>query len=189
MGLFNKGFGEKAVLLSIFKTFAQAINACEKGNDIELKEVWDIFINSAGWITDGGLLTELECETLVYSTDFPENHSLTLDLIKIRNNLTSIQKFIDYNKRTIEIKWSPKGLGDVQLLNPEYFANEFTALAKDSFPNFRESSQDSAFIAVLAIFTLTIILDSENYSGSNKTFLRVTAFEFALRWLAEWNHA
>ena len=188
MGLFSKGLSEKAVLLSILKTFSQAINACEKGNDIELNEVWDLFINCAGYLTDGGLLTELECETLVYSTDFPEDHSLTLDLLKIRNNLTSIQKFIDYNQRTIEIKWSPKGLGDVHLLNPEYFAKELTALAKESFPKFGSSNLDSAFVAVLAIFTLTIILDSENDSGSNKTFLRVTASGFVLRWLSEWNH-
>ena len=188
MGLFGKGLSEKAVLLSILKTFSQAINACEKGNDIELNEVWDLFINCAGYLTDGGLLTELECETLVYSTDFPEDHSLTLDLIKIRNNLTSIQKFIDYNKRTIEIKWSPKGLGDVHSVNPEYFAKELTALAEVSFPKFGSSNLDSAFIAVLAIFILTIILDSENDSGSNKTFLRGTAYEFVLRWLSEWNH-
>jgi hypothetical protein len=111
-----------------------------------------------------------------------------LDLIKIRNNLTSTQKFVDNNKRTIEIKWSPRGLGDVHSLNPEFFAKELTALAEESFPKFGSSKLDSAFIAVLAIFILTIILDSENKSGSNKTFLRIMAYEFALTWLSEWNH-
>jgi hypothetical protein len=76
----------------------------------------------------------------------------------------------------------------VHSLNPEYFAKELTALAEVSFPKFGSSNLDSAFIAVLAIFILTIILDSENDSGSNKTFLRGTAYEFVLRWLSEWNH-
>lgn len=193
MGLFDKAFDKifnvEASLVSTLTTFGQAIEACEKGNDIKLNEAWDIFINSAGHLTDGGLISEAALDVLVESSNFPANHTLSLDLIKIRNSLDSIQRFIEANKRGLEISWSPNGLGAVQDLTPEFFAEKLTSLAQDYYPNFGKSKLDEAFIAVLAIFVLTVILDSEQDSRSNRTSRRITAYEFALRWLSEWNHA
>ena len=114
MGIFNKAvdkiFSVEATLVSTLTTFGQAIEACEKGNDIKLNEAWDIFINSAGHLTDGGLISEAALDVLVESSNFPANHTLSLDLIKIRNSIDSIQKFVEGNKRGLEISWSPNGL-------------------------------------------------------------------------------
>jgi len=193
MGLFDKAFDKifnvEATLVSILITFGQAIDACEKGNEIKLNEVWDIFINSAGHLTDGGLISETALDVLVESSNFPTNHTLTLDLIKIRNSIDSIQKFVEGNKRGLEIAWSPNGLGTVEDLKPEFFTDKLTSLAQQHYPNFGKSQLDSAFIAVLAMFVLTVILDSEQDSRSNRTSRRMTAYEFALRWISEWNHA
>lgn len=193
MGLFNKAFDKifniEASLVSILTTFGQAIEACEKGNGLKLNEVWDIFINSAGHLADGGLISEVALDALVESSNFPANHTLSLDLIKIRSSIDSIQKFVEENKRGLEISWSPNGLGAVEDLTPEFFAEKLTSLAEDNYPNFGKSKLDTAFIAVLAIFLLTVILDSEQDSRSNRTSRRMTAYEFALRWLSEWNHA
>jgi hypothetical protein len=193
MGLFDKAFDKvfnvEAELVSTLKTFGQAIEACEKGNNLKLDEVWDIFINTAGYLTDGGLISEAALDLLVESSNFPSNHTLSLDLLKIRNSLDSIERFIQANKRGLEIAWSPKGLGVVQDLTPEDFAEKLTSLAQDYYPKFGKSKLDAAFISVLAIFVLTVILDSEGASGSKKTSRRITAYEFTLRWLAEWNHA
>lgn len=174
--------------MSILVTLGQSIEACEKGNQTKLNEIWDMFINTAGWLTDGGLITEVACETVVYSSSFPDNHSLTLDLLKIRGNSISIQQFIDSNKRTLEIKWSPKGLGSLDSLRPEYFADELTSIAVSTYPKFGNLKIDSYFIAVLSIFVLTVILDSESDTSSNRTYRRGIAYEFVLRWLSEWNY-
>jgi hypothetical protein len=193
MGIFNKVFDKvfniEASLVSILTTFGQAIDAVEKGNDLKLNQAWDIFINSAGYLTDGGLISEVALDVLVESSNFPTNHTLSLDLIKIRSSRDSIQKFVEGNKRDLEISWSPNGLGEVQDLKPELFAEKLTSLAQDYYPNFGKSKLDTAFIAVLAIFVLTVILDSEKDSRSNRTSRRMSAYEFALRWLSEWNHA
>jgi hypothetical protein len=193
MGLFNKAFDKifnvEATLVSTLTTFGQAIEACEKGNGIKLNEAWDIFINSAGHLTDGGLISEAALDVLVHGSNFPTNHTLSLDLLKIRGSIDSIQKFVEGNKRDLEIVWSPIGLGAVQDLTPKFFAEKLTSLAQDHYPNFGKSKLDTAFIAVLAIFVLTVILDSEQDSRSNRTSRRMSAYEFALRWLSEWNHA
>jgi hypothetical protein len=193
MGLFDKAFDKifnvEASLVSILTTFGQAIEACEKGNDLKLNEIWDIFINTAGYLADGGLISETALDVLVERSNFPHNHTLTLDLIKIRNSTDSIQNFVEGNKRNLEIVWSPNGLGVVQELTPEFFAERLKSLAQDFYPNFGKSQLDEAFIAVLAIFVLTVILDSEQDSRSNRTSRRISAYEFALRWLSEWNHA
>jgi hypothetical protein len=193
MGLFDKAldkiFNVEASLVSTLTTFGQAIDAVEKGNNLKLNEAWDIFINSAGYLTDGGLISEVALDVLVESSNFPTNHTLSLDLIKIRSSTDSIQKFVEGNKRDLEISWSPNGLGAVQDLTPELFAEKLTSLAQDYYPNFGKSKLDTAFIAVLAIFVLTVILDSEQDSRSNRTSRRMSAYEFALRWLSEWNHA
>ena len=193
MGLFKKAldkvFDVEASLVSTLTTFGQAIEACEKGNDLKLNEAWDIFINSAGNLADGGLISETALDVLVENSNFPANHTLSLDLMRIRNSGFSIQSFVESNKQGLELSWSPNGLGAVQDLTPEIFAEKLTSLAQDSYPNFGKSKLDAAFVAVLAIFVLTVILDSEQESRSNRTSRRMTAYEFALRWLSEWNHA
>ena len=193
MGLFDKAFDKifnvEASLVSTLTTFGQAIEACEKGNDIKLNEAWDIFINSAGYLADGGLISETALDVLVESSNFPADHNLSLELIKIRNSYESIQKFVGEKKRVLEITWSPQGLGVVKDLTPESFAGKLTSLVQDHYPNFGKSKLDAAFVSIIAIFVLTVILDSEGDSASNKTQRRLNAYEFALRWLSEWNHS
>jgi len=188
MGLFDKVFKVNLTMVQILIVFAQAIESVEKNSKEALNEVWDIFINTVGFVADRKIISELEMEQVVYGSAFPENHSLTLDLVKIRDAGTSIQRFVDLNKRDFEIKWSPKGLGDINRLTPEYFAESLDSLAKRNFPHYLASKSDHYLIAAIAVFLLTIIRDSENYSNSNRTALRLVSYEFAIRWVAEWNH-
>ena len=188
MGFFDKLLKADAVLLYILKTFAQSIDAVEKGNQVKLNQAWDLFINTLGYLIDGKFLTEIDAETLVSESAFPENHSLTIDLIKLRNSLSTIESFVQLNKRSLEVAWSPRGLGDINQMTSARFVETLNKVAEESYPKFGASEADNQFVAILAIFISTLILETEDMSNSNRTYYRVMAYEFALRWLAEWNH-
>ena len=189
MGLFDKLLKVDVILIYILKTFAQSIDAVEKGNQVKLNRAWDLFINTVGYLADGKLLTESNAEMIVSESAFPENHSLTIDLVKLRNSLTTIESFVQLNKRSVEIAWSPRELGDINHLTPARFITTLNKLAEESYPQFGASEADNQFVATLAIFVSTLIIETEVMSNSNRTYYRGTAYEFALRWLAEWNLA
>lgn len=188
MGFFDKLLKVDVLLTYILKSFAQSIDAVEKGNQVKLNQAWDLFINTVGYLIDGKLLTEINAETLVSESAFPENHSLTIDLIKLRNSLSTIESFVQLNKKNLEYAWSPRELGDINHLTPARFVKTLNKVAEESYSQFGASEEDNQFVAILAIFVSTLILETEDMSNSNRTYYRVTAYEFVLRWLAEWNH-
>ena len=188
MGFFDKLLKVDVILTYILKSFAQSIDAVEKENQVKLNQAWDLFINTVGYLIDGKLLTEINAELLVSESAFPENHSLTIDLVKLRNSLSTIESFVQLNKKSLEYAWSPRELGDINYLTPARFVKTLNKVAEENYPQFGASEEDHQFITILAIFVSTLILETETMSNSNRTYYRVTAYEFALRWLAEWNH-
>jgi hypothetical protein len=188
MGIFgNKGMNGEAVLMSTLVTFGQSIHAVSIASGHDQDEAWDLFINSLGLMVDGRLISETSGFAVSEQAKFPDDHDLVLDLLKIRSKLSEVQAFIQSNQRSLEIAFSPNAIDSKIDWSPQDFAERLSAMAKRTFPNFGNTATDQEFIAVLGIYMMTLVSDTQGDSRSNKTFRRLTGFEFALRWLAEWN--
>jgi len=188
MGIFgNKGLNDEAVIMATLVTFGQSINAVSVASHRNLEEAWDLFINSLGLMVDGGLISESSGFAVSELAKFPDDHDLVLDLLKIRSMLPKVQAFIQSNQRSLELAFSPKAIDSKIDWSPQDFAERLTAMTKRSFPNFGSTEADQEFIAVMGIYMMTLISDTQSDSRSNKTFRRITGYEFALQWLAEWN--
>ena len=119
--------------------------------------------------------------------DQDEAWDLFINSLKIRSKLSEVQAFIQSNQKSLELAFSPNAIDSKIDWSPQDFAERLTAMSKRSFPNFGTTEADKEFIAVIGIYMMTLISDTQSDSRSNKTFRRLTGYEFALRWLAEWN--
>ena len=188
MGLFgSKGLTGEAVLMATLVTFGQSIHAVGHASNRDLDEVWDIFINSLGLMVDTKLISESSGFAVSGLAKFPDNHELALDLLKIRSKLPVVQSFIQSNQRSLELEFSPKAIDAKLNWAPKDFAAGLETITKRSFPDFGVTEGDQEFIAVMGIYMMTLVSDTQSDTRSNKTFRRLTGYEFALRWLAEWN--
>ena len=188
MGIFGKkGLNDEAVIMATLVTFGQSIHAVSVASGHDLDEAWDLFINSLGQMVDGRLISESSGFAVSELAKFPNDHDLVLDLLKIRSKLPEVQAFIQSNQRSLEISFSPNAIDAKIDWSPKDFAERLTAMAKRTFPNFGNTETDQEYIAVMGIYMMTLISDTQGDSRSNKTFRRITGYEFALRWLAEWN--
>ena len=188
MGIFgNKGLNGEAVVMATLVTFGQSIHAVSVASRHDLDEAWDLFINSLGLMVDGRLISENSGYAVSELAKFPDDHDLVLDLLKIRSKLSEVQAFIQGNQRSLELAFSPNAIDSKIDWSPQDFAERLTAMTKRTFPNFGTNEAGQEFIAVIGIYMMTLISDTQSDSRSNKTFRRLTGYEFALRWLAEWN--
>jgi hypothetical protein len=188
MGIFgNKGLNDEAVIMATLVTFGQSIHAVSVASHRDLDEAWDIFINSLGLMVDGRLISESSGFAVSELVKFPDDHDLVLDLLKIRSKLPEVQAFIQSNQRSLELAFSPNAIDSKIDWSPQDFADRLTAMSKRTFPDFGRTERDQEFIAVMGIYMMTLISDTQGDSRSNRTFRRITGYEFALRWLAEWN--
>lgn len=188
MGIFgNKGLSGEAVIMATLVTFGQSIRVVSVARSSDLDEAWDLFINSLGLMVDGRLISETSGFSVSELAKFPDDHDLVLDLLKIRSKLPEVQTFIQNNKRSLEIAFSPNAIDAKIDWSPQDFAEKLTAMSKRTFPNFGRTERDQEFIAVIGIYMMTLISDTQDDSRSNRDFRRLTGYEFALRWLAEWN--
>jgi hypothetical protein len=168
-------------------TFGQSIHAVSVASHRDLDEAWDIFINSLGLMVDGRLISESSGFAVSELVKFPDDHDLVLDLLKIRSKLPEVQAFIQSNQRSLELAFSPNAIDSKIDWSPQDFADRLTAMSKRTFPDFGRTERDQEFIAVMGIYMMTLISDTQGDSRSNRDFRRLTGYEFALRWLAEWN--
>jgi hypothetical protein len=188
MGIFgNKGMNGEAVLMATLVTFGQSIHAVSVASRHDQDEAWDLFVNSLGLMVDGRLISESSGFAVSELAKFPDDHDLVLDLLKIRSKLSEVQVFIQSNQRSLELAFSPIAIDSKIDWSPQDFAERLTGMTKRTFPNFGTTEADQEFIAVIGIYMMTLISDTQSDSRSNKTFRRLTGYEFALRWLAEWN--
>ena len=188
MGIFgNKGLNDEAVIMATLVTFGQSIRAVSVASSSDLDEAWDLFINSLGLMVDGRLISETSGFAVSELAKFPDDHDLVLDLLKIRSKLPVVQAFIQSNKRSLELAFSPNAIDAKIDWSPQDFAEKLTVMSKRTFPNFGRTERDQEFIAVIGIYMMTLISDTQGDSRSNRDFRRLTGYEFALRWLAEWN--
>ena len=192
MGLFSKKYvSDEAIFSSLLLTFAHSINAVEKGNGIVLNEAWDLFINTAGLLTDRGLISEVALDSLVHNGNFPENHQLTLDLVAIRSREQENYAFVDKNKELLVSHFTVKRLAAKNDWHPNDFSEVLNEMTIKSFPNFGQRDLDRAFSAVIGIYMMTLVVDlaNDHSSMSTRVAKRVMGYEFALQWLADWNLA
>lgn len=190
MGFFgSRGLNSESVLSSTFITFGQSIDAVESGNSLTCPKAWDLFVNSVGQCVDTNLMSVQAGDIAVELGKFPKNHEIITDLIDLRSKHSRVQAFVDSNKRVLDIRYSPKAVNHKIDWKPKDFADALTNLAKSDYPNFGESQEDQKFYAILGIFMMTLISDSQSDTSSNLTFRRGIGYEFALRWLAQWNVA
>jgi hypothetical protein len=190
VGIFGKKTNSDAsVLMATIVTFGQSINAVEQANNLELGEAWDIFVNSIALLVDAGLLDELEGDSVANMGALPENHNLKVDLLGLRAHNSRVTKFIDDNKRVLEIIYSPRNIDSKVDWTPNDFADKLASMAQSSFPDFGSTRKDQGFYAVMGIFMMTLISDTQFDSNTNKTIRRYIGYEFALRFLAQWNIA
>ena len=188
MGIFgSKGLTGESVLMATLVTFGQSIHAVGRATNRDLDEAWDIFINSLGLMMDSKLISETSGFAVSGLAKFPENHELVLDLLKIRSKLPVVQSFIQINQRSLELEFSPNAIDAKLNWAPKDFEARLETITKRTFPDFGKTQNDQEFIAVIGLYMMTLISDTQNDSRSNKTFRRLTGYEFALRWLAEWN--
>jgi hypothetical protein len=192
MGIFGKrNVSDEAIFCSLILTFAQSIEAVEKRNKIALNEAWDLFINTAGLLTDRGLISEAALETVVYRGNFPDNHQLTLDLVGIRSQELENHAFVDKNKDSLVTHFTVRKLAARNNWNPKDFSDVLNEMTIKSFPTFGRRELDQAFLAVIGIYMRTLVDDlaSDHSSMSTRVAKRVMGYEFALQWLADWNLA
>lgn len=188
MGIFgNKGLNDEAVIMATLVTFGQSIHAVSVASCHDLDEAWDLFINSLGLMVDGGLISESSGFTVSELSKFPDDHDLVLDLLKIRSKLSEVQAFIQSNQRSLELIFSPNTIDSKIDWSPQDFVETLMTMSKRTFPKFGSTEADQDFIAVMGIYMMTLISDTQGDSRPNKTFRRITGYEFALRWLGEWN--
>lgn len=190
MGIFKgRGLSSEAVLASTFVTFGQSIDAVESGNGLTCPKAWDIFLNSVGQSVDTNLMSVQAGDMAVELGKFPKDHEITTDLIDLRSKHERVQRYVDTNKRVLDVRFSPNAIKGKIDWRPHDFADTLVNLTKGDFPNFGDSQEDQKFYAILGIFMMTLISDSQSDSSSNLTFRRTIGYEFALRWLAQWNVA
>jgi hypothetical protein len=192
MGIFGKkSVSDEALFCSLLLTFAQSIEAVEKGNQIALNEAWDLWINTVGVLADGGIISESAMDTVVYRGNFPENHELTLDLLAIRRLKDEKYTFVDKNKESLALHFSVRNIAAKSNLHPREFSEYLNQITVKSFPSFGEDVLDQAFSAVIGIYMMTLVTDlsSDNSSMTTRVAKRVMGYEFALQWLADWNLA
>lgn len=192
MGIFGKkSISDEALFCSLLITFAQSIQAVEEASHVVLNEAWDLFINTVGVLADGGIISESAMETVVYSSKFPENHELTLDLLAIRRLKDEMYAFVDMNKESLALHFSVRNLAAKSNLHPRDFIAYLNQITVRSFPSFGKGTLDEAFSAVIGIYMMTLVTDlsSDNSSKTIRVAKRVMGYEFALQWLADWNLA
>jgi hypothetical protein len=188
MGIFgSKGLTDESVVMATLVTLGQSIHAVGQASQHSLNEAWDIFINSLGAMVDATLISEDIGFMITEIVKFPDDHDISLDLLKLRSRLSAVQNFVDSNQRAFEIEFSPNAIDSRIDWSPSIFADKLTSRSKRSFPTFGESIKDQEFIAVMGVYMMTLVSDTQNDSRSNRTFRRITGYQFALRWLAEWN--
>jgi len=188
MGIFRgRGLSDEAVLTSTLVTFGQSINAVEAGNGFSCPKAWDVFVNSVGQLVDTNLMSVVAGDLAVEHGKFPDNHQISSDLLDLRSKSEIVQGFVDSHKRFLEIWYSPKAINQRLDWKPQDFANTLMEIAKKDFPTFGSTDEDQKFYAILGIFMMTLVSDSQSDSSSNLTFRRTIGYEFALRWLAQWN--
>jgi hypothetical protein len=188
MGLFgNKGLSGEAVIMATLVTFGQSIHAVGSASGRHLDEAWDIFLNTLDLMVDGKFIPESSGFGLTEIVNFPENHDVVLDLIKIRSRNDQVQSFIKSHQRSLELQFSPNAIDSRIDWKPENFADVLTRMTRNSFSNFGTTERDQEFIAITGVFMMTLVSDTQRESRSNKTFRRIIGYEFVLKWLAEWN--
>lgn len=190
MGFFGKKrVSDEAIFCSLLLTFAQSIEAVEKGNQIVLNEAWDLFINTVGILADTGIISESAMEAVVYKGNFPKNHELTLDLLAIRKLENEEYAFVDSHKEALGLHFSVRNIASKSNLNPRDFSDYLSQITKKSFPRFGQENLDQAFSAVIGIYMMTLVSDlsRDNSSMTSRVAKRVMGYEFALQWLAQWN--
>ncbi len=187
----KKRVSDEAIFCSLLLTFAQSIEAVEKGNKIVLNEAWDLFINTVGILADGGIISEVAMEAVVYRGNFPQNHTLTLDLLAIRKLKDEEYAFVDSNKESLGLHFSVRNIAARNNWHPKDFSDYLTKVTVRSFPSFGEGDLDQAFSAVIGIYMMTLVSDlsSDNSRMTTRVATRVMGYEFALQWLAQWNLA
>lgn len=192
MGLFSKhDVSDEAIFCSLILTFAQSIEAVEKGNGIVLNEAWDLFINTAGLLADRNLISEVALETVVAGGNFPDNHQLTLDLVRVRSRELENHAFVDLNKKSLVSQFTVTKLAAKNDWHPNDFSNVLNQMTRKTFPTFGQRDLDQAFSAVIGIYLMTIVADlaNDHSSMSTRVAKRVMGYEFALQWCADWNLA
>ena len=192
MGIFGKrNVSDEAIFCSLILTFAQSIEAVEKGNKIVLNEAWDLFINTAGLLADRNLISEVALETVVQIGNFPSNHQLTLDLVSVRSREPENHAFVDKNKNSLVLHFAVSKLAAKNNWHPKDFSDVLNQMTIESFPTFGKRELDQAFLAVIGIYMMTLVGDlaNDNSSMSTRVAKRVMGYEFALQWLADWNLA
>lgn len=190
MGIFGKkSASDEAIICTLLLTFAQSIEAVEKANQLVLNEAWDLFINTAGILTDGKIISETAMEMVVHQGKFPSNHELTLDLIGIRSRRSEAREFVDNNKRVLAQIFSVRNIANKENWNPKDFCEVLEQMTTRTFPSFGLEDSDSAFSAVIGIYMMALVSDLANDRSSMSTRVakRVVGYEFALQWLADWN--
>jgi hypothetical protein len=192
MGIFGKkSVSDEAIFCSLLLTFAQSIEAVEKGNEIDLSEAWDLFINTVGILADTGIISEAAMEAVVYGGNFPKNHDLTLDLVAIRKLKNEEYAFVDSHKEAMGLHFSVRNIASKTNLHPRDFSEYLSQITMKSFPRFGQDDLDQAFSAVMGIYMMTLVSDlsRDNSSMTTRVAKRVMGYEFALQWLAQWNLA
>jgi hypothetical protein len=192
MGIFGKrNVSDEAIFCSLILTFAQSIEAIEKGNKIALNEAWDLFINTAGLLTDRGLISEAALETVVYQGNFPGNHQLTLDLVAVRSRELENYAFVDKYKEPLCSIFTVRKIAAKNDWHPKDFSDVLIQMTIESFPTFGKEELDQAFLAVVGVYMMTLVDDlaSDHSSMSTRVAKRLMGYEFALQWLADWNLA
>jgi len=188
MGLFgNKKNSDSAVLMATLITLGQSIDAVEMANNEELNEGWDIFVNTLGSLVDAGFIEEGDSYSVIGLGKFPDNHNLTFDLIEIRKQEQLVQAFVSKNKGILEIVYSPRNIDAKADWNPGKFADYLSRLTIELFPKFGSTKKDQLFLAAIGVYMATLISDTQGAPPTNKTVRRLIGYEFALRWLAQWN--
>jgi len=192
MGIFGKrSAGDEAILSSLLITFGQSINWIEQQNQIILSEAWDIFVNTVGLLGDSRMISESAMDVIVAKSGFPDNHELTLDLLKIRSRGNEADTFVDLHKKTLVTLYAPKQIRSKGDWHPKDFSGTLNQMASRAFPSFGSTQKDQVFSAVLGLYMVTLITDLNNNNSnlSDAVQTRIVGYEFALRWLAEWNLA
>lgn len=190
MGFFSRRvLGEEPVLASILVTFGQAIDAVERGNEVEAPIAWDLFVNMAGVCTDSGLISEDSLEAVVHASKFTVGRDLILDLQKLRSMGHESSDFADKCQKVLEIKFPLNHSMQRSFIKPNDFADALVHISKDQYSSFGATQEDQVFYAIIGIFLATVYSDSDSDRNSQKVFRRATAITLGLHLFSEWNIA
>jgi hypothetical protein len=192
MGIFGKrSAGDEAILSSLLITFGQSIKWIEQQNQIVLKEAWDIFVNTVGLLGDSRMISEFAMDVILAKSGFPDNHELTLDLLKIRSRGGEADSFVDIHKKSLITLYAPKEIRSKSDWHPKDFSGTLNQIASGTYPSFGSTQEDQVFSATLGLYMVTLVTDLNNINSnlSDAVNTRIVGYEFALRWLSEWNLA